>query len=192
MRRIEGEVRKHVAAAVTRSCESLITRDDDSATLLTEVDLRPSAGSSETEPSSGSSATYSSSSETRDLNTIGDEESKYQAAKQMIARMNAPLCNMNGGNIVSPTSSAGAVKVKKFLSMRSKFDHMRLQKQFSKGGQDPPCDKSMHSFKSLKVDDAMNFMKLGIQQKRKNGELAKQIMRRRQNVQIVSRTGFDP
>ena len=111
--------------------------------------------------------------------------------------MKTPLSynNVNttiGVSVVSPTSSAGAAKNAKFVSFRSKFDHMRLQKQFSNSGQDPPCDKSMHSFKSLKAGEAMKFMTRGYQQKRKNGELAKQIMSRRQYIQSVSRTGFDP
>ena len=97
-------------------------------------------------------------------------------------------------NVVSPAPSSASnddAPKKKFVSFRSRFEHMRSTQQFSNPADDPPCDKSEHSFRSLKGDEAMQFMKLGIQQRKNN--LAKQILSRRKNhVQIASRTGFDP
>jgi hypothetical protein len=247
MGRMSGKVKKHVGGAVSRRCESLISKDDDSATLITDVDLmRPDEGSSETESGSDSSRSYSSSSETGDLNTVADDrftplaENKFghdsdennyapdtenrfslhqihrkppalsqgmhsasgKNANQMhylppassqdmhnALGNNANVTN-NSGPVVSPTSSIGAVYK---TTVRSKFDYMRLHHQFSTTGQDPPCDQSMRTTRSVKAEDAMSLVhKWGRAQRRKN-ELAKQIMKRRQNVQQhASRTGSDP
>lgn len=194
---MEGPVRKVLAAAMIRRNESLITRDDETATLMTDVRLQRerSEGSSGTEPSTDSSADYSSSSETRDLNTIAeDAEKNFLRAKAMIARMvKRPFGVTNTSSYAESTtcSSNGGVDSNKFASIRSKFDHLRKKKQFSDPGDDPPCDQSIATFKSLKADDAMSFMKKGFQHKRKN-ELAKQILQRRSQMQMASRTGFDP
>jgi hypothetical protein len=246
LRRMSGEVKKHVGA-VSRRWESLMTKDDDSATLVTDVDLmRPNEGSSETESGSYSSQSFSSSSETGDLNTVAEDRfpsdaengfghdsdennfapdaenrfSLHQMQRKppaMSQDMNNALGNNanqvhqkppalsqdmhnalgnnsnvtnSNGPVVSPTSSIGAVYK---TSVRSKFDYMRLQHQFSTTGQDPPCDQSMRTTRSVKAEDAMSLVhQWGRCQRRKN-ELAKQIMKRRQNVQKhASRTGSDP
>ena len=198
-------VTKHVAAAVARRTESLISKDDDSATLLTEVDL---SGRARSECSTDTESVSSDSSEGESYSS----DPRGGGARRLARRLTKIVGNindninegadelsklMNGGGgstegsgaLVSPTGSNGSGVYKG--SLKGKFDYMRLHQQFSvSNGQDPPCDASLVSFKSIKADDAsMNFMKWGLQQRR--NELAKQIMKRRQNV-ANSRTGFDP
>jgi hypothetical protein len=221
MRRMEDDVKKHVAQAAAGRSESLLTREDD-ATLLTEVDLiNPKSTETETDSSGSdfSSGSYSSSSETRDLNTIADShnENRYSEAAAAAAAKGRPPKTMgtsafgnnvnvintddsntnndNNGNVISPTSSAGALKHTTTMytqSMRSKFDYVRKHQQFAKPGSDPPSDKSVASTKSLNGADAAKFMNWNLTTRR--NELAKQILKRRQNMPTptASRTGFDP
>jgi hypothetical protein len=220
MRRMEDDVKKHVAQAAAGRSESLLTREDD-ATLLTEVDLiNPKSTETETDSSGSeefSSGTYSSSSETRDLNTIADSHNENRYAEAAAAAKGRPPKTMsksalgnnvnvinndgintnndNNGNVISPTSSAGGLKHTTTMytqSMRSKFEYVRKHQQFAKPGSDPPCDKSVASTKSLNGADAVKFMNWNLTTRR--NELAKQILKRRQNMPTptASRTGFDP
>lgn len=199
----EEGVTKHVAAAVARRSESLISKDDDSATLLTEVDLSGRArseSSTDTESVSSDSSegeSYSSNSRVgasrlaRHLSDfVGNiNDNINEGADELSKLMNGGGATEGSGALVSPTGSNGSAVYKG--SLKGKFDYMRLHQQFSvSNGQDPPCDASIVSFKSIKADEAsMDFMKWGIQQRR--NQLAKQILQRRQNV-ANSRTGFDP
>jgi hypothetical protein len=183
-------------ATYHRKHDSFLVKDDESQQLIA-VDLQSTDESSgvDTNSDDSSGMDYSSSScdsTARDLNTLGENSTLLAKMRKTLGENNI----ITNGHVVSPSqrappavSPASTAQGHYGKSIRKKFQFMRNQHQFAAaGGQDPPCDMSLASGKSLKANE--NLAKSGMNQRR--NELAKQILRRRKDVVAVSRTGFDP
>jgi len=205
MNKRERVVKKKVASAYTRRCESMLTRDD--ATLITEYEMKqgrvnPSTSTQTTDFSE--SDLYDSStdtSETRDLNTLAEDTEnafkqkgmqKPESFRHAVLGKKSNFINQvnNQGTVISPVSTSTSFNKMNPVytqSIRSKFEKMSTQKKFAQ-----PIAVSPSSAKSRTVEDAMTDFALPNSSQRRS-ELAKQIMKRRQQMPTpASRTGVDP
>ena len=217
---------KRIGAAYMRSSDSIVTKGTSAfnadrglesvkagiseETYTTESASRSGSSSEDTSCDSKSNESNSDTeSLTAHLRNILDMKSiatDEVAKKQNIAYswFQSTLVSNKGNRRVhhppSPTNSVGAVK----RSIKSKFDYIRKNQQFSNLLQDPPSDKSLASSHSIKAEDAGSLLrgtfanayarKQAIEARkmqlitRKNA-LAKHIIQKRSTA---SRTGFDP
>ena len=196
---VERRVRKHVAAAISRRCDSLITAEEE--TLLTECEfLRDSAIDNDSFDSSsvpvlaespvgtGSSGFHSRSTQDDDDDTFQSEDSERLLGDNFKPVGMMPYSQENfslAPNLTAPSPS----NIVQQESIKSRFDYMRGQQQFA-GGKDPPSGKSVeklqsdasetipHSKSVAEVNKARPSPLTTTPNVRRN-ELAKQILRRR-------------
>lgn len=201
---VERRVRKHVAQAISRRCDSLITAEEE--TLLTECEF---IGNSEVENDSFDSdsvpvlaespgGTGSSGYNSR---SIKDDDS-YQSDISETSRDEnfEPVGMIPYGqeslSLAPMLTTPSPSNVVQQGSIRNRFDYMRGQQQFT-CGKDPPSANSLESTDSKKYE--ANIMSVAAVNKTRpspltttpnvrRNELAKQILRRR----ATNRSVIDP
>lgn len=153
LRKMEEGVKKHVAQAVVRRSDSMLTRDED-ATLLTEIDMARASSTQSESDSSASGTAYSTwgSDTMTNNNTVEDDtiensdenvhiRGKYsaavppQTASPRVLEENMNVTN-NKAPVLSPVVGAGMIPMPGAYkqTVRSKFDYYRKQQAFNRTG----------------------------------------------------------
>lgn len=193
-------LKKQISKAMLRADDASILSRDEDATLINELQMRRAnstqteTDASESDESRNYSDTWGSGSDTN-LNTIGDDTLDNMRGKRNTAVPGTPISKdvlAKNSSLENAESVASGLKhlpgaYKK--SVRGKFDYYRKNQTFGKV--ETPLPLNLQTF--LAHEAKKGNISQPSPATRRNNELAKQILKRRQNhPQTPSRSGADP